>query len=389
LNIQAFLSKFLALPEAPVQLFAYGILGLTFLGGLAVLHKSEKLPFLNKFWILFYAVYFPLGLIANLVHDTEPHRLLFAFIPLIYFVSFSLLFGYDSREIRRVKVLLSYFLFATAIFTIVFDYFNISMDFSGIYEFELNRAGGVYGDANNSCLSAILAFVFIYFTFQPSTRIGKLIKIMGMLISLYAAILTFSKTGFFVLFLIGVVLLFLHSDWRKRVAVLLISPFALLFSIDFLISRNILNSEQLNRLGVIVDIVSFRTDNIDFSSRDVLLNNMLNYIMESPLIGNGIQFSNLIRGHNSIIGIWADAGVLAFVVFLLLLLAYFIKSFPLVNNDKFFSLCVQITLLVFMLTLQTVINQTYLMVVYALLGFVLATNYQIDDHQERVAELTN
>jgi O-antigen ligase len=133
-----------------------------------------------------------------------------------------------------------------------------------------------------------------------------------------------------------------------------------------------LNEEQFSRITVILDVLSFQTENIDYSGRDFLLDNMLNYIAENPLLGNGIQFSNSIRGHNTIIGIWADAGVLAFMLLVIILIAYILRSLAADRDTKYFSLSVLTTLIIFMLTLQTVINQTYLMVVFAFLGFILS-----------------
>jgi hypothetical protein len=113
---------------------------------------------------------------------------------------------------------------------------------------------------------------------------------------------------------------------------------------------------------------------------------MMTYINENPILGNGVYFSTAIRGHNTIFGVWADAGILCFVLFLLILLLYFIKSFTVDSNTKYFSLSVLTILFVFMLTLQTIINQGYLIAIFAFLAYSLeATRKRVSTEPKGLA----
>jgi hypothetical protein len=133
----------------------------------------------------------------------------------------------------------------------------------------------------------------------------------------------------------------------------------------------VLTQVQKNRVENILNIITLQTERVEFSERNVLFENMMGYIFENPIFGNGIMFSNIIRGHNTIFGTWADAGIVCFLVFLYLLYLYIIKSIRSPDSFRFFSLSVATILIIFMLSLQTIINQGYLIVVLVLIGYVL------------------
>ncbi len=371
LNAQAFLTKFTPAPEVIIQAFAYFTVCLVILGIFVIKPRWNSIPPLNRFWIVFYLAYFPIALLANIIQDTEPHRLLVALIPVVFFMGFTYLLQ-DREERERFNNIMAVTFLIVSVMTIVFDYYNISVDFEGVYEFRLERAGGVYGDANNAALASEIGFVLIYYTYNPTTRIKKLAKILALIITLIATFITYSKTGFLVLLLIGILALMKRISVEKIFLSLLFVPIALLFGIQYAMSSNMMSQTQIERIYSIVDIITLNTSNVDYSSRDVLLQNMLNYIYESPILGNGVQFSNLIRGHNTIVGVWADAGIFVFLIFLALLLAHFLKALSASGPNRLMILSLLIILTTYMLTLQTVINQAYLIAIFAFIGYAVA-----------------
>lgn len=375
LNVQAFLSRFVSVNIA--QAFAYGVVGLIFVGTISLLQEREKWNPILKTWLLFYSCYFGIGLLANVVHENDV-QFLKSIIILFYFIGFSTLLSIKEHRIQIAKTI-GIGLFISCIFVIIFHSLNFSLDVSGIYEYKLERAGGVYGDANNAALASILSFIFIHYFFLPKSILGKIIKNLALVISCYALILAFSKTGFLIFAL--VLGLFFHKwfTYKRLIFTAFLLPVIIITTFQWSLNSSSLSKVQKARLESLVNIVSFQTDKVDFSHRDVLLKNMLNFVYENPIIGNGINFSVEIRGHNTLIGIWADAGIITFVIFLIILLMYFKKSLLTKGKVKFLALSILITICTYLLSLQTVINQGYIIAILVLLSYLL---YDISSQQE-------
>ena len=99
---------------------------------------------------------------------------------------------------------------------------------------------------------------------------------------------------------------------------------------------------------------------------------MMNYIYENPILGNGINFSIDIRGHNTIMGVWADAGIFTFLFFLIMLFRHFWISSQSEGENKFFLLSILTVLSVYMLSLQSIITESYLLVVFVWIGYQMS-----------------
>ena len=132
--------------------------------------------------------------------------------------------------------------------------------------------------------------------------------------------------------------------------------------------------DQRFKINNIVNLLTFNTDEVNNSGRGELLENLLVYVYKNPIFGNGIDFAASIRGHNTIVGIWADAGIFALVIFLVLLSTYFIKAIKSPPNIRFFTIPILLTMCIFMLSLQTVINQGYLIALFVYIGYLLDRN---------------
>lgn len=367
LNLQAFVSKFISASIA--QLMAYINLGIIFLGILFILKKTKRFPRLVLMWFLFFLCYFTFGLLANAIHGTAP-PLLKILIPIVYLLGYSLFLGVSEKIDNTAKVIAVLF-FTSCLLLILLNYFNFSLDHDGIYQYSLDRAGGVYGDANNSAVAAILSFVFINYSFKPKGKIQNLVKIFALQISAYALILTFSKTGIVVFILIIIITYHKLFSFKRILFSLIFIPLLVILTFNWAKSTNSLSPGQKERIENVFDILTLQTQKVSFSERDLLFKNMLGYISENPFLGNGLNFAVEIRGHNTIFGIWADAGFLTFLLFLILIMAYFNSAIIVKNGLRVFALSVLITLTIFMLSLQTIINQGYLIVVFVLLGYML------------------
>jgi len=367
LQVQAFLEKFVS--ESISRYLAYGNLGLILIGVIFFLKDMRKEPFAKmiKLWLIFYGFYFGIGLVANNIHNNEV-PLLKTLIPVIYFAGFS--FFLSIKTNRRVfeKAIMIGFT-ASNVLLIYFYQINFSMDYDGIYEYALERAGGVYGDANNAAVVCLLSFIFIYSFYKPKKIIGKVIKIIGIAIALYGLVLTFSKTGFVVLLLVLGLTFHKFFNPKKIIPLLFILPIAFYLLIQSALQSPSLSAVQKSRIQDVVNIITLNTGKVHYSDRDVLFDNMLNYINLNPLLGNGVYFSTAIRGHNTIFGIWADAGIFCFLFFLFLIFEYARNAFNSSEDVKYSSLSILAVLTVFMLSLQTIIDQAYLIAIFVYLAY--------------------
>ncbi|MEO9890996.1 hypothetical protein [Aurantibacter sp.] len=367
LNVQAFISKFIS--PAIAQLFAYTNMALLLVGIAVLIKKSQKFTPIIKLWIAFYILYYMFAVFANIGLGTSI-SFLNTLVSVVYFLAFAFLLS-DSKEIVITSKVLAVSFFASCILLLVLKYYNFSLDHDGVYEYTLERAGGVYGDANNASLAAVMSFIFVYYCLKANSNLEKLLKLFALVISAYAVFITFSKTGL-VIFLLVLGLIF-HKLFapKKLLLALIFVPILIYTAFSWAESTDSLSEPQKERVKTIANIFTLNTKEVGLSDRDVLFQNMMLHVYERPILGNGIDFSNLIRGHNTIFGVWADAGILVFLLFLYILIVYFKKSFDSKYEMRFFALSILTTLFIFMMTLQTVRNQGYLMVVFVMLGYLL------------------
>ena len=340
------------------------------MGGFALLKVSNKFNGLIKAWLFFYGAYYCLATLGNAIFGTEPYKFLVSLIPVSYFISFSILLSIPEERKPFARLATITFLFTT-ILTILFAYFNISFDVEGLTDVDLQRAGGVFGDANNASVAAILTFLLVKYCYNPTKRFHKILKNIALLLSVYAVALTFSKTGFLIFALVLIITYRQLLSPKRIMFTLIILPPLLYFAYNWAVSGSSLTLVQKERVQTLVNLVTLNTDQVDYSSRDVLLKNMFGYIEQNPFIGHGIQFSNSIRGHNTIIGIWADTGIIGFLIFLAVLAYFFKKAIEASGWYRPFAISVLITICMFMITLQTIINQPYLMVMFVFIAYLV------------------
>ncbi|WP_299164483.1 O-antigen ligase [uncultured Eudoraea sp.] len=362
--------------ESIIRLIAYLTICFVLFGMFFFLKDKGKLPYIIILWFWFFSIYWAFGLLANSIHD-NPVSVLKNIIPLGYFLSFSIFLSIKENHKLTGKVIAVTF-FISCLLLILFDVLNFDLDRRGIYQFTLERAGGVYADANQAAVVCLLTFIFIKYLFKPVNKLQKILKFLALIITLYAFLLTFSKTGFIVLL---VVLGLMYHKWfnpKRLLFTIILIPVFFYLIYNFAIESEFLSVIQKQRIEGLANILTFQYEKVDYSGRDVLLKNMMNYVNENPILGNGINFSTSIRGHNTIIGIWADAGIITFLFFLILLFRHFWISLQSEGENKYFLLSILTVLSVYMLSLQTIINQSYFMVVFVWIGYQMSKEKQIN-----------
>lgn len=253
---------------------------------------------------------------------------------------------------------------------------NFDLDFKGIHIYKIDRAQGVYGDANNMALVTIITFIFIYKLLNPKRAILKVLKLVLLIVAAYSLFITFSNTGFMV-FVISMVILNLKFFTGLRLLfgmLLLPLVYACLLNLNTLTAHLNLVGQQRDKINNIVNIVSFNFDKVDDSGRSELQHKLMEYVYENPILGNGVDFANSYQAHNTYLAVWADAGIFALLFLLFLLIRYLIKAIESPPNTRYLVLPVLITLCIFMMSLHSVINQPYIMAIFIYLG------YQLNNH---------
>jgi O-antigen ligase len=368
-NAQVFVTVFIS--NTLAQLIAYGNIGLLIAGIFLNIKKIGQFSETAKLWGIFYVVYYVFAIIASAYHD-NPAQVAKSIIPTIYFFAFYIYLSIPENRKLFQKVATAAFVLSSLLCIYLFK-INFSIDHGGIYQYRIDRAGGVFGDANNAALVAILSFIFLFKNYNPVEKWKKIVKLSILAAMLYCLFLTFSTTGFFV-FAISMVMLNHKFFTPKRiflVAILLPVFYIAMINLNTLTSGINLTEHQRFKINNIVNLLTLKTDEVDSSGRNELLANLLEYVYESPYMGNGVDFAIGQRGHNTIVGVWADAGILALIIFLYLLFTYFKNAWKAPPEIRFFTIPILIAMCIFMLSLQSVINQPYLVALFVYLGYLI------------------
>ncbi|MCK0124113.1 hypothetical protein MWU76_06855 [Gelidibacter sp. F2691] len=356
------------------QKIAYFNVILILVGIFLIKKHPPNLSKTNKIWFIFYILYYSIGLLSSGIHGFTS-TILATFIAPIYFIGFYFLLS-DPDEFKRFYKILTVIFVLASFFTIYLFIINFNFDDGAILNWKVDRAEGLYGDANNAALGSIITYVLVKNLYNPSNIIFRVFKISILLIIVYSLFLTFSTTGFFVF----TVILFI-TNYKfftgLRFALLGIAISLLyvgIFSLKSQTKTLDLSAAQVYKIENVINLLTFNLDQVDNSGRGDLIENILPYLYENPILGNGIDFSAAMRGHNTYIGVWVDAGVFTFLFYIFMLSFYFIKTFSLNPEQRYFTISILVALYVFMFSLQTVINQPYLIVLFVFAGYIIDYN---------------
>lgn len=369
LNLQVLVTTFVSYVFA--QIMAYGNLALIVLGIFLILKKKGQLSSTSRLWIIFYIMYFIIAIMAGVVHNNNS-SILVSLIPFFYVLGFYYYLSLKENRVLFEKV--AFIAFVISCFICIYWHsINFDLDKGGVHVYTIDRAQGVYGDANNMALTSILAFIFTFKTYNPTKKILKFLKLMLLGVTLYSLFITFSNTGFMVCIISIVILNYRFFSGVKIILGLILLPvlYLLLLNLNNITANMDLVGQQRDKINNIVNIVSFNFDKVDDSGRNDLINNLLYYVYENPIFGNGVDFSVSLHAHNTVIGVWADAGIFTLLFFLIMLGKYFSKTIASSPETRYFVLPVLIALCIFMLSLQSIINQPYLIALFIYLGYLI------------------
>lgn len=367
------------------QGIAYGNLCLILLGTGLIIKNRGKLSKTSGLWIVFYILYFLFAFLASAIHYNNSN-ILIATIPFFYVLGFLYYLSLPKNRVLFKKVAFISFTVSCMI-SIYWKIIDFDIDqVGGKYVYIIDRASGVYGDANQMALISIISFIFVFQTFKPKNKFLKILRLILLTVTAYSLFITFSNTGFMV-FVISLIML--NYKFFKGIRIILgigLLPlvYILLLNLNSLTAKFDLVGQQRDKINNIVNILSFNFDRVDDSGRSELVNELLLYVYKNPVLGNGIDFANSQQGHNTIIGVWADAGVFVLIFFLFMLGKYFAKTITSPPHIRFFVLPILIALCIFMLSLQSIINQPYLVALFIYLGYLLDFNH--DEHLNSISD---
>jgi|GEM_PF-2510734 len=371
LNIQNLLAKVLVLPEQIIQLYAYSNLILIIVGVFLIKNKVGKLSLTNRLWLIFFLIYYCFALWSSGVNGYKT-SIIATFIPIIYFIGFNFLLS--NKEYFKIffKVITLSFLICSILTVILFN-INYSLDTGGIYTYSLDRASGLYGDANNAALASIISYVLFDKLYAPKNMKQKLLKISLLSIVFYSLFLTFSTTG---LFVFTIIFLIINYKFFTGIRISLLAGFLVLFYIVIFSLKNKtqnlnLSQTQIDKVDNIINVLTLDFNRVDNSGRAELASHIMTDIYKNPILGNGVDFGVTHRAHNTYLAIWADAGVITLIFFIYILLSFMFKSLQLEVRMRSFCVSLLLVLYIFMMALQTVINQPYLIVIFVLIGYII------------------
>lgn len=372
LNFQGLVNIFIS--NSLSQQLAYFNVLLIIVGIFLIIKKPINFSKTNKIWLLFYVFYYSFALLASGIHGFSSSILATLVAP-IYFIGFYYLLS-DPDELKPFLRLMTIFFVIASFFTIYLFKINFNYDDSGIVTGRIDRAEGLFGDANNAALVSIIAYILLDKFYNPLTNLFRIFKILILLIISYSLFLTFSTTGLFVFTIIFFISNYkFFTGFRLVILGILISLlYAGIFSLKSQTKDLDLSRHQIHKIDNVINLLTFNLEDIDNSGRGELIENILPYLYENPIFGNGVNFSVAMRGHNTYIGVWADAGIFTFIFFLFMLFYYLIKTFSLPLEQRYFAMSILVVLYVFMFSLQTVINQPNLIVLFVLVGYMIDYN---------------
>lgn len=368
LNIQGLISRFIS--PSLSQMVAYFNLFLLLLGIVLFRKNIGSISKTIGLWFIFFILYYSFGLLASGISGFQS-SILATLVPVIYFTSFYFLLS-NKKQFYLFFEIITICLVISSFLTIILIKLNIDAYTGEEHKWALDRAGGITGDPNAAAYTSIFAYIFFNQLYISNKYFVKIIKPLILLSLFYSLILTYSTTGLFVFTL---VFFLLNYKLFKGIKLLLIIIFIPLFYVFvFTLRANVndlgLSEAQTAKVNNITNLLTFNFDDVDSSGRSTLIEKAVQFIEEKPIIGNGVDYAVSEHVHNTYIGVWVDSGLFTLLFFIYMLLYLFYKISSVKSQIKVFGMSILITLYIFMISLQSVINQPNLIVLFAFVGYL-------------------
>lgn len=300
---------------------------------LCIRHCRQRIPPMLTFFIFFIALYVTTALIASSAKQEFPMYYITIYTGTFLFVtSISLwLIARQDELFKTALVFFKYILIATCIFTLLSPQLAQYLNYVAAQE----RASGLFENPNEAATAALYALVLIL-AFPTGKPAVTLVQIG---IAIAALILTFSKNGFLIMFVI-----FAYYIYEKRSAKLAILFFLIVPSLSVIATTIVatggidLYGEQKERFDDILAIFTGNFNARTTTGRTLLWDFGMDRIAHTFPWGGGLgQFHAMEGGfrgttngwlgiHNTFLMILGEAGVIPFVLFIVFLVGLCLRS---------------------------------------------------------------
>lgn len=373
LNAVGWLNNFMG--PSLTRLVAYGNLFLLMVGFVLLIKSKRNYSPIAKKWFVFFFIYYMLATLGSLIYE-NPFDVLKTLVSVVYCVGFASFLRFEKFNNLFAKVATVVFSIANILLIVLF---KLKIDLDKVQQlsiFTIDRAQGVYGDANNAALVGILGFIFLHQFFKPRSLWLKLLKIALILMTVYGITLTLSTTGIATFIMVFFVLNSQYITKQYILIGLIVGPLMYLsiLNLDKVVPLDELNIRQRKKVENVINLMSFNFDEVDNSGRTELVSNTMEYIYDNPVLGRGLGFGQALRSHNTFLNIWVDSGIIGLLVLIYLFLVYLKNIIRSPKNIRYFSISIYLTVILFMLSLQTVINQAYIVCVLLYVAYITDFN---------------
>lgn len=256
---------------------------------------------------------------------------------IIYLVAFRVLISQRNKEdFADIVHFITLFIGINGILILVSIFFNYDFHKGSISSVE--RAVGLYSNANRAGYVSALGQAFAIFMILSEHKRKRGIYILIYLISLAAAMSTFSKGATLVSILLVIRLIYFlnqnrYSIWKQYKKYVRILLFLVVLGAGSLVLRysaleGVLSEEQMYRLNTLELLVQGNINEETTSHRTEIGSYAWNKIKENPIIGYGIgEFHKLDIGygtHNIYLLIWGESGIIGILAYVIFLVTWFV-----------------------------------------------------------------
>lgn len=309
---------FIPISTATVESFA-GVSLLFFLARLFVCKGLFSKLFKKEKIILLFFVSLAISVANSGVF--MPLSLTKLFAKWLQYITLYLIISYTFIDTRRIKYALAVISFVAAL--VILDCYS-----QLFFNFEFLRHRNMIQHSNNifalsgpfkhnNALAGYLIcalIIILYWVFLGRNRLVRITAIVFFLLGISLLPLTYSR-GAYISFIVGIILLLLLL--RKRLILCAVLIFSIILGLKFVFLKSLLFK----------DAGRFESWSIS-----------LRMIKEHPLLGNGIgtfmalfksysPSGNMQYAHNCFLQLWAEAGLIALVIFILFILKTLKKGF--------------------------------------------------------------
>lgn len=293
---------------------------------------------INSRWLLIFASFIVAGpmLIVALTGELYIRELTLNLFYLLLFMNGYLVYGFRSKKfLLNISLLIT--AFAAVISIIEPRLFLPLMQLTESREGYWGRAFGLYLQPNSLAFSTLLILLSLYVIHKNSSNL--LLYFVSM--SSMVVLLSGSRTSYFCLLIIGLILIYGEAKNREINLKLYLSKFFLVLStllftviVYFNSSDTFQDSDLLNRVNIVSEVFEGKFLDVDndksIISREKKQEPFVKAIKLSPLIGYGFgaqQYTSFDgSSHNTYMDVMFQGGIVYLIIYLLFILAVFFKA---------------------------------------------------------------